>query len=585
LNAGRLIENYERIADACDAISRLRRFVLDLAVRGKLVPQDRNDEPVSELLKRTAEDQRLAPKRRGRSNVELAISEFDNEPFELPTSWQWIRFGKLHDLVRGVTYAKPDASTVPTKDHIPILRANNIGKGLNFDELLFVKKTRVNDEQKLRSGDYLIALSSGSKNLVGKAAFVNEDHEVAFGAFCGVIRLYSSALAPFVGVYLASRLYRDRIAAGSRGIGINNLKKETLSNLWFPLPPLAEQRRIVAKVDELMALCDNVEAARVNRETTRDRLTAATFARYNEPDPDPASFAEHARSALESLKAVTTRPDQIKHLRQAILNLAVRGKLVPQDPNDEPQFPQRIALERARLIKTGKIRKLKSLPPVPQDTERLGLVSGWIWLRLGAVSTLITKGSTPTSYGHSYTAEGVNFIKVESIKNGKLLPANVKSFISNKTNEFLSRSRLSAGDILFSIAGSIGTCAVVPEELLPANTNQALAIIRGTQAVFHPEFLLIILRSSIARAVLEKARGGAMNNVSLEDIETLIVPLPPLAEQRRIVGKVQELMVLSDRLEASLAAGGDTRQNLLDALIADALATTDRLRELDRVTA
>ena len=104
----------------------------------------------------------------------------------------------------------------------------------------------------------------------------------------------------------------------------------------FPLPPLAEQHRIVAKVDELMALCDRLEAARAEREATRDRLTAASLARLNAPDPDPTTFASHARFALDALPALTTRPDQIKQLRQTILNLAVRGKLVPQDRNDEP---------------------------------------------------------------------------------------------------------------------------------------------------------------------------------------------------------------------------------------------------------
>jgi type I restriction enzyme S subunit len=255
MNAARLLEYVHPIADTPDAIARLRSFMLDLAVRGKLVRQDEKDEAASELLKRIVDEHRPVPKRRRRSSGNINDGQ-PEEPFDLPRGWRWIRFGQIHDLVRGVTYSKSDASDVPTEGHLPILRANNIGTVLNFDELVFIKKSRISDEQVLRRGDYLIALSSGSKNLVGKAAFVANAYEGGFGAFCGVIRLYSSALEPFVGVYLASRLYRDAISAGSRGIGINNLKKETLSGLAFPLPPLAEQQRIVAKVDELIALCD-----------------------------------------------------------------------------------------------------------------------------------------------------------------------------------------------------------------------------------------------------------------------------------------------------------------------------------------
>jgi type I restriction enzyme S subunit len=192
------------------------------------------------------------------------------------------------------------------------------------------------------------------------------------------------------------------------------------------------------------------------------------------------------------------------------------------------------------------------------------------------MSTLITKGSTPTSYGHSYTDAGVNFVKVESIKDGAVLPSTIKSFISPETNDFLSRSRLESGDVLFSIAGSIGTCAIVEVAILPANTNQALAIVRGTQMAFNPRFLHAVLRSSLAQSVLLKARGVAMNNVSLDDIQNLVVPLPPLAEQHRIVAKVDELMALCDQLEQQLSQADQQRRRLLEAVLAEALVEPEQ---------
>ena len=141
----------------------------------------------------------------------------------------------------------------------------------------------------LRRGDYLIALSSGSKNLVGKAAHVDRDYEAAFRGFCGVIRLCSEDIEPFVAIYLASSLYRDAISRGGRGIGINNLQTRTLKGIPFPLPPLAEQPRIVAKVDELMALCDRLETSLTRGEESRSRLLEAVLHEALAPSMEEAA--------------------------------------------------------------------------------------------------------------------------------------------------------------------------------------------------------------------------------------------------------------------------------------------------------
>jgi len=268
---------------------------------------------------------------------------------------------------------------------------------------------------------------------------------------------------------------------------------------------------------------------------------------------------------LSHFDRISDAPDAIPCLRRFILDLAVRGKLVEQDSRDEAasELLKRIQAEKARLVKEGEIRREQPLPPIGIQELPSESPDNWKWARLGDTSTLITKGSTPTSYGHAFVPSGINFIKVESIKDGRLVSENVTSFISEQTHNFLARSRLAAGDILFSIAGSIGTCARVAPNILPANTNQALAIIRGTDLVFDAEFLLICLKSSIAHLVLAKARGGAMNNVSLDDIRNFVVPIPPLAEQQRIVAKVDELMALCDRLEAAQTERESHRDRLV----------------------
>ena len=275
----------------------------------------------------------------------------------------------------------------------------------------------------------------------------------------------------------------------------------------------------------------------------------------------------NADRLLDHYERIADAPDAVHRLRRFILDLAVRGKLVEQNPEDESaaELLKQIAAEKARLVKEGKIRQSKTLPPIQSRDLPVKSTSGWIWTRLGDASTLITKGSTPTSYGHAYTDGGINFIKIEAIKDGELRPENVTSHISEKTYDYLARSKLVEGDILFSIAGSIGTCAIVSDEILPANTNQALSVIRGTNQVFFSKFLLLCLQSSVAQFIHAKARGGAMNNISLGDVASFVIPLPPLAEQHRIVAKVDELMALCDRLEAARAEREAARDRMAAA--------------------
>jgi type I restriction enzyme S subunit len=275
----------------------------------------------------------------------------------------------------------------------------------------------------------------------------------------------------------------------------------------------------------------------------------------------------------EHLPLLASAPEGIKKLRGLILELAVRGKLVPQDPNDEPasELLKRIAEEKAQLVAEGKIRGSKPQPSVGEDDISFVLPNGWAVERLGVTSHLITKGVTPTTLGHAYTSSGINFVKVENIESRRILKSAISQFISPETDELMSRSRLEAGDVLFSIAGTIGKTCLIQKEDLPANTNQALAIIRGTSTVFLQDFLLSQLDSFVSEKTKQRARGGAMPNVSLGDLSELVLVIPPITEQRRIVAKVDELMALCDQLEAqqddASAAHAQLVQTLLDSLI------------------
>ena len=289
-------------------------------------------------------------------------------------------------------------------------------------------------------------------------------------------------------------------------------------NRHFALPPLAEQKRIVAKVDELIALCDRLKVQQQERETRHASLAGASLARISEnPTPANLDFLFH--------KSYDIEPDG---LRGVVLRLAVQGQLVvPEIEREWPKAP------------------------------------------LGDVAALITKGSTPTSYGHSYRDSGIPFVKVENVRKGLVDHTSISEFISEETHAFLGRSQLEAGDLLFSIAGTIGKTCVVQVADIPANTNQALAIIRGFGATLDVKFLKLELDSFVSDRVKERARGGAMANVSLGDIRSLEIVIPPLAEQRCIVAKVEQLMDLVDQLEGQLVASRAVGEKLLEAVVAE----------------
>jgi type I restriction enzyme S subunit len=580
MNAERLLAHYERISDAPDAIQRLRRFILDLAVRGKLVPQDSKDEPASKLLKRIA-----AEKARQVKEKEIRISKIPKlidecaSPCDLPRSnWAWIRLNEIGRISGGMTpsmsrsdYWDGTVSWLSPKD----IKTDEVSDSELKITNLGLKETRL---EAYPIGSLFIVARSGILKrtlpvaINRKLAAANQDMKVLVPFISGMDRYLQIMLRGFESFILTELV--------KTGTTVQSLKYDEFEVQSFPLPPLAEQRRIVAKVDELMALCDRLEAARAEREATRDRLAASTLARLN--TPNPSTFQADARFALNTLPALTTRPDQIKQLRQTILNLAVRGKLVPQDPNDEPAAAllKRVAAEKARLLKACEIKREKPINLIEGETEPFDLPNSWKWVRLDALAQLITKGSSPKWQGVNYVGhdDGLLFITSENVGNYELRKLDDLKYVESKFRDIEPRSMLRNGDVLMNLVGaSIGRTALYNLDI-DANINQAVALIRLIKQKSGPNvnFLLHYFNSPTAvEFMLGSHVTTAQPNMSLTDAREFPVPVPPLAEQHRIVAKVDELMALCDRLEASLTITTTTRRRLLDALLAEALVPVD----------
>ena len=325
----------------------------------------------------------------------------------------------------------------------------------------------------------------------------------------------------------------------------------------FPLPPLAEQHRIVAKVDELMALCDRLEAARAEREATRDRLATVSLARLNAPDPDPAMFQHDVAFALNNLTPLTTRPDQIKALRQTILNLAVRGKLVPQDAKEDRSNQGKLRSDTT--AETYDVRAFEGRMALLKRPDN------WTIEPLSRVSSHIVDCLHTTP---KWTEEGVLCIKTNQVRAGQL-DLSSPHFVSENTHKTrVNRLEPRQDDILYIREGGVlGVACRVPSDTRLC-LGQRLMQIRANNAIA-PQFLELCLNSPwITEFAAEKTTGGAAPRVNMSIVRSYPIPLPPLGEQHRIVAKVDELKALCNRLEARLNRVGKTRGELVELLCA-----------------
>lgn len=565
MNAERLLAHYETVADAPDAIAHLRHFILNLAVRGKLVPQDANDEPATELLKRIAKEKaRLLKAGEIRKPPSLEPITDAEVLYALPRTWAWVRVGETFDYDAGT---KRDPKELDQSRWL--LELEDIEK----DTSRIVERLRVSDrdsqstKSEFEPGDILYGKLRPylNKVVVADEPGYSTTEIVAIRPFMRLCPDYC-ALAFRRPDFVA---YVERLGRGTK---MPRLRTPDAIVAPFPLPPLAEQHRIVAKVDELMGLCDRLEAARAGREGVRDRLAAASLARLNAPDPE--TFQSDARFALDALPALTTRPDQIKRLRQAILNLAVRGKLVLQDPNDEPasELLKRIAKEKARS--TG---RNKFLPEIEDAEKTFDAPASWHWVRMGNVFAIRTGFAFKSS---TYVDKGTLVFRVTNFnREGSFDLSDVVFFPTEQIDSKMSGFLIEPGEIIMvMVGGTIGKTTIVDESILPALLNQNMWRIRSFGAVLSSKFEYLLVKNM--NQFIEGLTQSTHGHFAMSDYEKRVFPLPPLAEQHRIVAKVDVLMALCDQLEASLTATVATRRRLLDALLAEALSPADR-RDLE----
>ena len=535
-------------------IKKLRELILELAVRGKLVPQDPNDEPASELLKRIAVEKAELVKQ-GKIKKQKPLPEIseDEKPYELPEGWEWVRLGNVGVCSTGKTPSTSVSSHF--NGNIPFVGPGQItqcGEITQADK--FLSEDGMLNSTEANNGDIFTVCIGGS---IGKSAVVSE--RVAFNQQINSIKpvLVDSKYIYFS---ISTTLFISSMVTASTGSATPIINRSKWESLLIPCAPVAEQHSIVAKVNELMALCDQLEQQSLISLEAHQQLVETLLATLVD--------SQHAEDLTENWARISQHFDtlftteaSIDALKQTILQLAVMGKLVPQDPNDEPasELLKRIEQEKAQLVKEGKIKKQKPLPPISEEEKPFELPKGWEWCRLGHCIHLISgQHLKPNEYTENIIEGAIPYITGPA-EFGDLNPTYSKFTIEK-------RAVAEPKDILVTCKGAgLGKLNVVNVEIAISRQLMAIRTVRANCDYFK------LLLSSMYDYFQGKGVGIAIPGISREDVIEPVISLPPLNEQERIVSRVNALFGTCDHLKSRLKSAQQTQLHLADALTDAAL--------------
>ncbi|MHC3771217.1 restriction endonuclease subunit S [Pantoea agglomerans] len=551
-------------------IKKLRELILELAVRGKLVPQDPNDEPASELLKQIAKERDELVKRKViRKPKKIEKITNTKIPFELPNGWEWCYLNDIGDWGAGST---PNRSNLDYYNgNIPWFKSGELHSDFISDSEEKVTELAL-QECSLRNnnvGDVLIAMYGAT---IGKTSILNvrgttNQAVCACTPYSGVSNIY---LLTFLKAY--KRVFIGMGAGGAQP----NISREKLIATVFALPPKAEQNRIICKVNQLMSLCDQLEQQSLTSLEAHSQLVNTLLATLTNSQ-NAEELAENWARISQHFDTLFTTEASIDALKQTILQLAVMGKLVPQDPNDEPasELLKRIEQEKAQLVKEGKIKKQKPLPPMSDDDIPFELPKGWMWARVGDILSLKNGYAFKSNFFVEFRSKYIlttpgNFYETGGFRHRG---DKTKYYDGPLDEEFI----LNPGDLIIPMTeqapGLLGSAAFIPKDEYIYLHNQRLGKIEMYHEGVISEFIFWFFNSQLLRTELARTcTGTTVRHTSPDRILNALVPVVPSNEQYRITEKINNLMLLCDVLKSRLQSAQQTQLHLADALTDAALS-------------
>lgn len=545
-------------------IKKLRELILELAVRGKLVPQDPNDEPASELLKRIAAEKAELVKQ-GKIKKQKPLPEISEEekPFELPEGWEWTTLNTLAEINPKIDVSddEQDISFVP----MPLISTKFDGShDFEVRKWKEVKKGYTH----FANGDIAIAKITPCFENSKAAIFSGLKNNVGVGTTeLHVARPYSQTVNQqyLLLNFKSPGFLKTGESQMTGSAGQKRVPRNFFENYPLPFPPLQEQERIVNNFTQLMILCDQLEQHSLTSLDAHQQLVKTLLTTLTDSQ-NADELAENWERISEHFDTLFTTETSIDALKQTILQLAVMGKLVPQDPNDEPasELLKRIAQEKAQLVKDGKIKKQKPLLPISDEEKPFELPDGWVWCRVSEVAMFTTSGSR--DWAKYYSESGALFVTMGNLsKDSYNLRMDHRRYVNPPENGEGLRTKLEPFDLIISITGDVGNLGLIPEDLGLAYINQHSCLLRFVpicRNYYFPE----LMRSPLAKLQFNAPQRGIKNSFRLSDVETMVIPLPPYKEQILIAEKIRGLMNICDVIRASIQSAQQTQLHLADAL-------------------
>ena len=545
------------LASAPGGIKKLRALILELAVRGKLVPQEPNDESASRLVEQIKHE-KTRLKGIGNAKSLPQVGEED-QPFRIPPNWRWARLG---DLTRGInsggtpsksntSFWNGDIPWASVKDlgfGTPIISTQDNITAAGLDAGSFLA----------RAGSIIICTRMG----LGKIGEAKID--VAINQDLKAVQLFEQISKQYF-----INFFKTLSISGS-GMTVAGIKQDELLRFPVPVPPVEEQHRIVAKVDELMALCDRLESEQINAEAAHVTLVANLLSTLTQSN-DAADLVANWRRIAEHFESFFTTEASVDALEHSILRLAVMGKLVPQDPKDEPasKLLKRIKQERDELEARSARRISKPMPALCLDKLPFALPDGWLWTTIESIADVGT-GTTPLRTNTAYfNPPAIPWVTSGETRNPFISETAEK--VSVLALEETNLTVYPAGTLVVAMYGQGKTRGQISELQIDAATNQACASIAPVLKAVELRKYIKLFFEKIYDEIRAEAAGGAQPNLNVGKIKSTLISLPPLAEQQRIVAKVDELKALCRDLRTALGESRRQQELLASTLIESSL--------------
>lgn len=540
-------------------IKKLRELILELAVRGKLVPQDPNDEPASVLLERIAAEKAELVKQ-GKIKKPKPLPEISEEekPFELPAGWEWTRLGFISNY-GFCDKAEPEDVTPETW----ILELEDIEKVTSklLNKVTFAERPFKSSKNRFSQGDVLYGKL---RPYLDKVIVANEPGVCTTEII--PITSYGNIYPEFLRLLLKAPNFITYANSSTHGMNLPRLGTEKAQHAVIELAPIQEQLRIVSCVDKLMSLCDQLEQHSLTSLDAHQQLVETLLTTLTDSQ-NADKLAENWARISEHFDTLFTTEASLDALKQTILQLAVMGKLVPQDPNDEPasELLKRIAQEKAQLVKDGKIKKQKPLPPISDEEKPFELPDGWEWCRLEEIAYIFS-GNAFKSEDFNESA-GTKCIKITNVGVHKFIES--QDYLPSDFNKSYHNFSVYSGDMIIAmtrpyISSGLKIC-ICPDSYHNALLNQRVCAIRLSH--FSEYYYLFLKSLFVLRHYQDRFNNsGLQPNLKMADISHLLIPVPPENEQNKIQNKINALYTMIETLLELTRSAQQTQLHLADAL-------------------